>query len=374
MKITFPRLGDSHIYGRLLFRELGVEMVVPAPNGTEALERGAAISLEDICMPFKIMVGNLLSAWDRGADTVVMPATMGPCRLGQYGELLSITLKRQGCDFRWILLDSAKAIGVKELGKRLKEIIVDSDCNSVEIFRALRKTYKLIKCFENLEAQARAGLLNEYGRNPGKDILKSCRKELSQADNLSQAIGLVKSFENELKEAGRSSGRHDRPLKMLLTGEIYTLIDSYGNRHIEDVLMDLGVAFEKRISIGWWIRNTVLNPLGGVMSEAKYNPLLPHRIGGYAKESINDSIMSVKKGFDGIIQVFPVGCMPEIVAKSLLDDLAKMEGIPVLTIIYDEMEGEAGYLTRIEAFVDMLNRKRELGYVLSGNRRRLGKH
>ena len=89
--------------------------------------------------------------------------------------------------------------------------------------------------------------------------------------------------------------------------------------------MDLGVSFEKNISIGWWVRNTVLNPFGGMLAEAKKNPLMPHRIGGYAKETINEALRCKKEGFDGILQLFPVGCMPEIVAKSVFDGLAKMK-------------------------------------------------
>ncbi len=34
-------------------------------------------------------------------------------------------------------------------------------------------------------------------------------------------------------------------------------------------------------------------------------------------------------------------------------------GIPTLTLIVDEMTGEAGYLTRVEAFVDLLKRRKE---------------
>lgn len=33
--------------------------------------------------------------------------------------------------------------------------------------------------------------------------------------------------------------------------------------------------------------------------------------------------------------------------------------MPILTLLIDEMTGEAGYITRIEAFIDMLKRRRE---------------
>ena len=49
--------------------------------------------------------------------------------------------------------------------------------------------------------------------------------------------------------------------------------------------------------------------------------------------------------------------MPEIVADSILPQIRKDFNIPVMTLIVDEMTGEAGYMTRIDAFVDMLLRK-----------------
>ncbi len=372
MRLTFPRIGDSHIYGRLLFQELGVDLIIPAPNSTKDLERGAAGAPEDICLPFKIMMGNLISAWEQGADTVIMPATMGPCRLGEYGDLLAVALKKQGYDFRWILLDSVSAVGFKELLHRLSRIVEDSPAGNRQVLSALAKTYSLIKNFERLEAEVRMESPYDRLRGASKALLHACRRELKEAENFSAARGIITESQRKRRNLDRCRDR--KPLKLLVTGEIYTQIDSFGNHHVEDTLMDLGVAFEKNMSIGWWIGNTILNPLGGVMSEAKKNPLMPHRIGGYAKETVGEALRLKRDGFDGIIQLFPVGCMPEIVAKSVFDGLAKEEGLPVLSIVYDEMGGEAGYLTRIEAFLDMLERKRETKYVLSGDRCRVCKH
>ncbi len=377
MKITFPRIGDSHMYGRLLFQELGVDIVIPAPNSTEGLEKGSTISPEDICLPFKIMAGNLLSAWESGADTVIMPATMGPCRLGEYGELLSVILKKHGCDYEWILLDSISAIGAKQLLTRLEGIVGDSRCNKIQILSALSKTYKLIVGFESLEDKVRRYNTSGKEKYLKKAILRECRSGIDEAVNLADALQVVKRCGRKLdvlRKQDLLNNSSEQPLRLLLTGEIYTLIDSFGNHHIENTLLDLGVAFEKNITIGWWIHNTIINPFGGIISEVRNNPFMPYRIGGYAKETINDAVRCIKEDFDGIIQLFPVGCMPEIVAKSVLDEMAKKEGVPVLTIIYDEMEGEAGYLTRIEAFTDMLSRKKERENVLSGNRCGVGKH
>jgi predicted nucleotide-binding protein (sugar kinase/HSP70/actin superfamily) len=50
--------------------------------------------------------------------------------------------------------------------------------------------------------------------------------------------------------------------------------------------------------------------------------------------------------------------MPEIVAESILPSIERDLNIPVLTLIIDEMTGEAGYLTRLEAYTDLLYKRR----------------
>lgn len=357
MRITFPRLGNSHRYGRLLFQEMGIELVVPAINSPKGLERGSLISPEEICLPFKLMADNLLTAWEEGADTVIMPATMGPCRLGEYAELLKVILDRQGCQYRWILLDSVNAIGLKELSHRLRMIVTDSPCSLNQILRALKDVYRVIKEFEYLEAEARIRCGYEIEKGASKTVLRECRKFLEKAKNIKEAQDFILESQKKLKEIEIDPSK--KPLKLLLTGEIYTSIEAFGNHNIEERLMDMGIVFEKRVSIGWWIDHTIVNPFGGLLLEKSANKHMPHSIGGYAKVTVKEVTRYKQGGFDGIIQVLPAGCMPEIVAKSVFDGLGRDEGLPVLTIIFDEMCGEAGYITRIEAFTDMLIRKRE---------------
>jgi predicted nucleotide-binding protein (sugar kinase/HSP70/actin superfamily) len=46
--------------------------------------------------------------------------------------------------------------------------------------------------------------------------------------------------------------------------------------------------------------------------------------------------------------------MPEIVAQSTFSAIYEKYDVPIMTLIVDELTGEVGYQTRIEAFVDML--------------------
>ncbi|KQB76744.1 2-hydroxyglutaryl-CoA dehydratase, partial [Clostridium butyricum] len=70
-------------------------------------------------------------------------------------------------------------------------------------------------------------------------------------------------------------------------------------------------------------------------------------------------VLAKKNGFHGAIQIFPLGCMPEIVSKSILPTISKNENFPIMSLVVDEMTGEAGYSTRIEAFIDLLERRHD---------------
>ena len=62
------------------------------------------------------------------------------------------------------------------------------------------------------------------------------------------------------------------------------------------------------------------------------------------------------KGYDGLVHLAPFTCMPEIIAQNIMPKTR--ENIPVLTILCDEQMTKTGMLTRLEAFVDLLERKR----------------
>ena len=358
MKITFPHIGDAHLIGRIFFSEIGIDIISPPGNNQKSLETGGAISPDEICLPFKLMIANLIDAYKLGADTVIMPATMGPCRLGEYGELLKSILDKKGYPFQWVLLDSPYAIGKRELLRRLACIVSESRKRLLGILWALLGTYNIVKNFEFLERRAHILCGYEVQKGESKRILTSCRRELNQASSIKDAQKIIRKHLYSLEKILVNFGK--KPLHLMLTGEIYSMIEPFANHHIEEMLMDMEISFEKKVTLGWWMNRTILDPFQLKQTFARNNNYLDYEIGGYAKETVEEGCICCRKGYDGVIQLFPVGCMPEIVAKAVFSKMMKEKKISVLTVIYDEMGGEAGYITRIEAFVDMLSRKKRM--------------
>ena len=78
-------------------------------------------------------------------------------------------------------------------------------------------------------------------------------------------------------------------------------------------------------------------------------------IGGDGWESVGEKVLHAGE-YDGLVHLAPFTCMPEIIAENIMP--STRESIPVLTILCDEQIAKAGVLTRLEAFVDLLERKR----------------
>ncbi|MCF2140733.1 MAG: hypothetical protein K9W44_11820 [Candidatus Lokiarchaeota archaeon] len=57
--------------------------------------------------------------------------------------------------------------------------------------------------------------------------------------------------------------------------------------------------------------------------------------------------------------MYPFTCLPHIASKNILPQISHLYDIPVLSLVVDEQTGEAGFQTRLEAFVDLLARKRK---------------
>lgn len=67
------------------------------------------------------------------------------------------------------------------------------------------------------------------------------------------------------------------------------------------------------------------------------------------------------RSVDGIIHVTAFGCGPDAISNQLLEIEATSNGMPFLSLLVDEYSGEAGVVTRLEAFVDMVRRRLRKG-------------
>ncbi len=65
-----------------------------------------------------------------------------------------------------------------------------------------------------------------------------------------------------------------------------------------------------------------------------------------------------EEGFDGIIHLYAMGCMPQTALKPALKKISAEENIPILELGLGEKFNEAGIETRLDAFVDLLKQKK----------------
>jgi predicted nucleotide-binding protein (sugar kinase/HSP70/actin superfamily) len=174
-------------------------------------------------------------------------------------------------------------------------------------------------------------------------------------------MALLKKTEFELRSIKLRTD--ESPLKVGIVGEIYTGIEHFASFEIQQRLGRLGVEVDRKVTVSNWIIEHMIKKGLHLPRDMRYakeaKPWLGAMIGGHAQETVGHTAMYAQNGYDGVIQIFPLSCMPEIVAESLLPSVENDMGIPVLSLIIDEMTGEAGYMTRVEAFVDMLEKRRE---------------
>jgi predicted nucleotide-binding protein (sugar kinase/HSP70/actin superfamily) len=83
-------------------------------------------------------------------------------------------------------------------------------------------------------------------------------------------------------------------------------------------------------------------------------PYLYDPCGGESVKSVGKSAFYARQGFDGIIHLMPLGCMPELVAETIIGRISSDYKIPVLTLSFDEHTSSGAIQTRLEAFVDLI--------------------
>jgi len=361
MILTFPHMGRMYIPIKGLFDDLGVKTVIPPPISKKTLEIGTRISPETACLPLKINLGNYIESIQKGADTVILMGSCGPCRFGYYGVVEKEILKDNGYDIDVVILDSP-GLDPKVFLQRIRKI--SGNRSWTKIAKAFLQASRVVTKVDELLDISLKKRPRERKRGETDRTLARFEREVLDCHGSREIMDFIEEYKiifSQIQERENAD-----PLKIGLVGEIYTLIEPYVNLNIEKKLGALGVEVYRGITIADWVRTHL--SLDRKYKKQRREKLkkgedyLGLCIGGHAWETVASTVSYCDMGLDGVIQILPFGCMPEIVAESIIPAIARDRGFPAMTLTVDELTGEAGYLTRLEAFVDLLSQKKGRGY------------
>ncbi len=358
IKVAFPHMGTISIAWAAGLRKIGVEPFVPPYTSKKTLSYGTKNSPEAICLPYKLILGNFIEAIEGGADYVAMITSPGICRLGEYGNNIYTTLKDLGYNANYIELSLYD--GIKGLYSFLKEISGKND--PILILRAINITIRKIFAIDDLDRALSYYRAREIHLG---DAEKNYKKALKLIDKADSTHDLGKAYELALKEIEKTEiDENKEVLHVDLTGEIFLVNDEFSNQNIERELGRMGVQTRRSLTVGSFLKDAIIpkafqnKETHLQRAERMAKPYLMRDIGGDALECVSDVVFADKKGKDGIIHISPFTCMPEIMSQNIFPTIRTEHEIPILPLIMDEQTGRAGYITRLEAFVDLMRRKK----------------
>ncbi|NLK00926.1 MAG: CoA protein activase [Clostridia bacterium] len=356
MKFSFPHMGTSHVAFKYLLENLGYEVINPPTPSKKTITLGARYSPEFACMPFKVLLGTYMEVLDKGAEAIVTSGGIGPCRAGFYGVLHEKILKDMGYDFKMIILDPP-LYDIKEFFNTVS-LLRPKKIGWRGFINVVKDSWAKLCALDEMEKEA--NLVRAYEVNKG-DTTKKVNEIIEVIDAAStrkEIMGLQEKSISMLHEVPQNKLR--KPLKIGLIGEIYVVIEPFMNYDIERLLGEMGVIVHRSIYVTEYTRHTIWDRKAEDYIKEAAKPYLELMIGGHGVNSVGETILYAQDGYDGVIQLAPFTCIPEIVSKSILVKVSEDYGIPVLTLHIDEQTGEAGIRTRIEAFLDLLHQKRSL--------------
>ena len=250
--------------------------------------------------------------------------------------------------------------GIKGMYNFLKEVSGKNDplLFARAIIIAIRKVF-VLDDLENVLSYYRAREINfgdaEKHYNKAIQFIKDAdtNRKLNRAKK--QAFAEMKKTEiNTDKEV----------LHVDLTGEIYLVCDQFSNQNITRELGKMGVQTRRSLTISSFLKDAIIPKIfrkGETHLQRAFRmakPYLMRDIGGDSLECVSDVAYADERGIDGIIHISPFTCMPEIMSQNIFPAMRENCDIPILPLIMDEQTGKAGYLTRLEAFVDLMKRRK----------------
>lgn len=342
--ITFAYWGNYTLVFQKILERLGAEYILPEETNQEAILKGAKLSPELFCFPLKVNIGNYLSAIEKGADTILMWENVkGICRLRYYWLVQEKILKEAGYNIRVINLNA------HNLFSRIKELSKNS-ISFCQFLKFLFYFFKELAFIDHLEKKACYFRPREKNKGETEKIFREALEKFKKVKGAKELNLLRKETWQKFSQIETIANQ--KVFKVGLIGEIYTICDEKVNFQLEKKLGEMGMEVHRELNL----RKHFLDGLFWQEKalQRKVNPYLKSTVGGHGQTAVAEMLDFAKKKFDGVIQILPLYCMPEVTVRPILQKISQEKKIPFLSISLDEQVAETGIQTRLEAFVDLM--------------------
>ena len=296
MKIGIPQSMLYYDFNKLFeefFKNLDIELLVSPKTNINILNQGVINCVDEACLPIKIHHGHVMYLKDK-VDYVFVP------------RIISSYKKEYYCPKQLGMADMVRH-NISDITNLLDPIMYfDNNRNKRTSLHNLGK------------------LLNK----DSKDIRRACIKALKTAKESDFKYNLPKD-----------NGK----INLLIIGHPYNIEDSFINMNIIKKLKGkVNLIFTKDIRT-YDIRQSA--------SGLKKRIFWTH-----GTEIIGSSYYLIDNNLiDGLIYLSAFGCGLDSVLINLVENKANKNEIPLMIFHLDEQTGEAGFNTRLEAFLDMLS-------------------
>ena len=322
LRVGIPRALLWFKYGpgwQVFFRELGADVVVSPPTSKALLDRAVLLAVDEACLPAKLVYGHV--DWLKGrCDLIFLP--------------------RMVSEKPWTKM-CPKHMGVPDMVRAGVDGLPPLISPTIDLSRDKRKA--LLRAA--LEA---ARPITRNGR-----AVRRALKAALEAHRRYRAL-LRKGL--DAFSAARAVLRGEEPEPPVQTGDVsvavigheYNVHDKFVNLELVDHLRGLGA----RVLTA----EAVPEEVSEAVSDASLRKPL---YWSYEKHIMGAAYHLARRGeVDGVVILTAFGCGPDsLVTEIMVRDLTEM-GVPVLLLTFDEHSGEAGILTRVEAFFDLLVRRK----------------
>ncbi len=275
----------------------GAKVLVSPNTNKQLLEKGLEVAESELCLPVKVFLGHVQSLISE-VDYILVPRVVKPER------------KTYSCP---------KLLGLPDMVKAL-----------------LPSASAL---FSPIQDEDRRRETSEEWFNVAQKLKGISFWEFKRAYR--KALRVQKKTEKIKK---RKSYQRNKDLKIGLVSHPYILNDAYLTHSLVEKLKIRGVEVYLSEEVKSFQLKTALRKL-------------PKQLfWSYERDLVGSALYWIQNNLiDGLITVNSFGCGPDSLSQVLLEtEASKYQEVPFLNLVFDEHTSEAGFLTRLEAFLDML--------------------